>query len=200
VGGCIGFLIGTISGRLDPRISMIGGFGLLLVAGLWLMTIDLNVHPIMLAANAALQGIAAGMLWVPLTVATFSNVADADRAETSAVFHLLRNLGSSFFISACVAEIVRSTGVNYSRMIEGVSVYNPSLALPWVVGAWDVTSLAGLQKLANEISRQSALIAHLNVFGLFSLACAVTIPLVLLIGKGRPRQADAPEAKSGASS
>jgi hypothetical protein len=99
-----------------------------------------------------------------------------------------------------VAEIVHSTGVNYSRMIEGISVYNPSLALPWVVGAWDVTSLAGLQKLANEISRQSALIAHLNVFGMFSLACAVTIPLVLLIGKARPRHTDAPEAKSGASS
>jgi MFS transporter, DHA2 family, multidrug resistance protein len=199
VGGCIGFLIGSVAGRLDPRISMIAGFGLLLVAGLWLMTIDLNVHPSMLAANAALQGMAAGTLWVPLTVATFSNIADADRAETSAVFHLLRNLGSSFFISACVAEIVHSTGVNYSRMIEGISVYNPSLALPWVVGAWDLTSLAGLQKVANEISRQSALIAHLNVFGMFSLACAVTIPLVLLIGKARPRSGDAPEEKSSAS-
>ena len=27
-----------------------------------------------------------------------------------AVFHLLRNIGSSFFISLCVAEIVRATG------------------------------------------------------------------------------------------
>jgi DHA2 family multidrug resistance protein len=130
------------------------------------------------------------VLWVPLTVATFSNVADSDRAETSAVFHLLRNLGSSFFISACVAEIVRSTGVNYSRMVEGISLYNPSLSLPWVMGAWDVNSLAGLQKLANEISRQSAMIAHLNVFGMFSLACALTLPLILLIGNSRPKRSD----------
>ncbi|MDX2157707.1 MAG: DHA2 family efflux MFS transporter permease subunit [Hyphomicrobiaceae bacterium] len=188
-GGCIGFLIGSLAGRLDPRVSMITGFGMLLAAGLWLMTMDLNVRPSMLALNAALQGVAAGTLWVPLTVVTFSNVAEADRAETSAVFHLLRNLGSSFFISACVAEIVRSTGVNYSRMIEGVSAYNPSLSLPWVVGAWDVTSAAGLQTLANEITRQSALIAHLNVFGMFSLACAVTIPLILLLGGSRPKGA-----------
>ena len=190
VGGCIGFLIGGVVTRLDPRVSMTFGFSMLLAAGLWLMTMDLNVQPYMLAANAALQGLGAGVLWVPLTVATFSNVANSDRAETSAVFHLLRNLGSSFFISACVTEIVRSTGVNYSRMVEGISLYNPSLSLPWVMGAWDVNSLAGLQKLANEISRQSAMIAHLNVFGMFSLACALTLPLILLIGNSRPKRSD----------
>ncbi len=87
----------------------------------------------------------------------------------------------------CVAEIVRSTGVNYSRMIEGISPFNPSLALPWVVGAWDHNSLAGLQRIANEVSRQSALIAYLNAFGLFTAACAITIPLILLMGAGKPK-------------
>ncbi len=186
-GGCLGFLIGSMAGRIDPRLTMVAGFSMLIVAGLWLMTMDLNVQPAMLMANAALQGVAAATLWVPLTVVTFSNVADVDRAETSAVFHLLRNLGSSFFISASVAEIVRSTSANYSRMVEGISPMNPSLNLPWVVGAWDVESLAGLQKIGNEIARQSALIAHVNVFGLFTVACAATLPLILLIGASRPK-------------
>ncbi len=194
IGGCVGFLIAGFASRIDPRLSMMSGFGMLLVAGLWLMQMDLNVQPISLAANAALQGLAIGAIWVPLTVVTFANVAEADRPETSAVFHLLRNLGSSFFISVCVAEIVRSTGVNYSRMIEQVSLYNPSLALPWVVGAWDLNSLAGLQKLSNEISRQSALIAYLNAFGLFTAACAATIPLILLIGGGRRTEPASPKA------
>ncbi|MBS0243915.1 MAG: EmrB/QacA family drug resistance transporter, partial [Proteobacteria bacterium] len=117
---------------------------------------------------------------------TFANVAEEDRAETSSIFHLLRNLGSSFFISVCVAEIVHSTGVNYSRLVEQITPFNPSLALPWVMGAWDVDSLAGLQRVANEASRQSALIAYINAFGLFTAACAVTIPLILLMGAGRP--------------
>ncbi|MEZ5854839.1 MAG: DHA2 family efflux MFS transporter permease subunit [Hyphomicrobiaceae bacterium] len=187
-GGCVGFLIGSVAGRIDPRLTMVTGFSMLIAAGLWLMTMDLNVQPAMLAANAALQGVAAATLWVPLTVVTFSNVADVDRAETSAVFHLLRNLGSSFFISASVSEIVRSTSANYSRMVEGISPFNPTLQLPWVVGAWDIDSLAGLQKIGNEIARQSALIAHVNVFGLFTLACAATLPLILLIGSSRPKK------------
>lgn len=187
LGGCVGFLIAGFASRIDARASMMSGFGMLLVAGLWLMSMDLNVQPFTLAANAALQGLAIGAIWVPLTVVTFSTIADEDRPETSAIFHLLRNLGSSFFISICVAEIVHSTGVNYSRMVEGISVFNPTLTLPWVVGAWDLNSLAGLQKVANEISRQSALIAYLNAFGLFTAACAVTIPLILLIGNGTPK-------------
>ena len=196
IGGCIGFLIAGFASRLDPRISMMSGFGMLLAAGLWLMTMDFNVRPFTLGANAALQGLAIGSIWVPLSVVAFSNVAEKDRAETSAVFHLLRNLGSSFFISICVAEIVRSTGINYSRMVESVSAYNPSLLLPWVMGAWDPGSIVGLQKISNEITRQSALIAYLNAFGMFTATCAVTIPLILLIGNGRRRVAPAPDAKA----
>ncbi|MEZ5854719.1 MAG: DHA2 family efflux MFS transporter permease subunit [Hyphomicrobiaceae bacterium] len=186
-GGCIGFLIAGFANRIDPRLSMMTGFGMLLVAGAWLMQMDFNVQPVTLMANAALQGLAIGAIWVPLTVTTFSGIAEKDRAETSAVFHLLRNLGSSVFISVCVAEIVRSTGINYSRMIEGISPFNPSLSLPWVVGAWDLNSLAGLQRIANEVSRQSALIAYLNAFGMFTAACAITIPLILLMGVGKSK-------------
>ncbi|MFV0299007.1 MAG: DHA2 family efflux MFS transporter permease subunit [Hyphomicrobiaceae bacterium] len=187
IGGSIGFLIAGFAQRVDPRVSMMTGFGMLLIAGLWLMTVDFNVQPFTLMLNAALQGLAIGAIWVPLTVLTFSGIAEKDRAETSSIFHLLRNLGSSFFISICVAEIVRSTGVNYSRMVEEISPFNPSLSLPWVVGAWDFNSLAGLQRFANEISRQAALIAYLNAFGLFTVACAITIPLILLMGIGKPK-------------
>jgi len=185
VGGCIGFLIAGFANRIDPRVSMMSGFGMLLLAGLWLMTMDLNVRPFSLMANAALQGLAIGAIWVPLSVVAFSNVAEQDRPETSAVFHLLRNLGSSFFISICVAEIIRTTGVNYSRMVEEISPFNPSLSLPWVMGAWDHNSLVGLQKISNEISRQAALIGYLNAFGLFTAACALTLPLILLVGSGK---------------
>ncbi|MGE0767194.1 MAG: DHA2 family efflux MFS transporter permease subunit [Hyphomicrobiaceae bacterium] len=192
IGGCVGFLIAGFASRIDARVSMMTGFGMLLVAGLWLMTMDLNVRPFSLMANAALQGLAIGAIWVPLSVVAFANVAEKDRPETSAIFHLLRNLGSSFFISICVAEIIRSTGVNYSRMVESISPFNPSLSLPWVMGAWDLNSLAGLKKISNEISRQAALIAYLNAFGMFTAACAITIPLILLIGSGKTRAAPAP--------
>lgn len=181
VGGSIGFLIAGFSSRIDPRISMGIGFGMLFVAGVWLMNIDLNVTVGSLVANAFLQGLAIGACWVPLTLLTFANVKQADMPETTAVYHLLRNLGSSFFISLCVAEIVRSTSANYSRMTEMVNPFNKILTLPEVIGRWDVETVAGLARVGSEINRQSAMIGYLNAFGMFTAVCACAIPLIMMM-------------------
>lgn len=188
VGAVLGFFLAMFIGRLDPRLGMIGGFGILVVSGLWLTTIDLNTSRAELAASNALQGIATGVVWVPLTVAAFATVDPRKLAETSAIFHLLRNIGSSIFISVCVAEIVRSTGANYARMTEFVTPYNPALGLPSVMGAWDMETLPGLARLSKEITRQAAMIGYLNAFGLYTVMSGLALPFILMV-RGRRRAA-----------
>lgn len=185
VGATLGFFLAMFVGRLDPRIGMIIGFALQAISGLWLMSLNLNVDMTTLALNSFLQGIAIGIIWVPLTVATFATLDERYLAESSAIFHLLRNIGSSFFISICVAEIVRTTSANYSRMTEMITPYNESLSLPWVMGAWNMDSLSGLSRLAREVNRQAAMIGYLNAFGLYTFASLAAIPLILLVSKRR---------------
>ena len=185
VGGCFGFLIAGFASRMDARISMMLGFGMLLTAGLWLMHIDLNINYATLTANAMLQGLAIGLIWVPLTTVTFSTVQREEMAEATAIYHLLRNLGSSFFISICVAEIVRSTTANYGRLVEALSPFNKVLIDPFALGGWNIDTATGLARMSREIGRQATMIAYLNAFGLFTAACAMTIPLILLM-RGRP--------------
>jgi len=190
VGAVLGFFLAMFIGRFDPRLGMIGGFAILVVSGLWLTTLDLNTTREELAASNALQGIATGVVWVPLTVAAFATIEPRKLAETSAIFHLLRNLGSSIFISVCVAEIVRGTGMNYARMTEFITPYNPALGLPGVIGAWDMESVTGLARLSNEITRQAAMIGYLNAFGLYTLVSALALPFILLIrGRRAPQPA-----------
>ena len=181
VGGCIGFLCAGFAGRLDPRVCMLLGFGMLLVAGLWLMQMDLNVTYLSLTANAVLQGLAIGFIWVPLSTTAFATVAKEQMAEATAVFHLLRNLGSSFFISICVAEIVHSTSVNYGLLVEALTPFNKALSLPSVLGGWNLDTTVGLARLSREVTRQATMIAYLNAFGMFTAACAATLPLILLM-------------------
>jgi len=183
VGATIGFFLAIFVGRMDPRIGLIGGFTLQAISGFWLMGIDLNVDTDTLMANSLVQGIAIGVIWVPLTLVTFSNVGAANLAEGTAVFHLLRNIGSSFFISICVAEIVRATGANYSRLVELLNPYNRALALPWVTGGWDVESVQGLARLSKEIGRQAAMLGYINAFGFYTLCSVLAVPLILLIGR-----------------
>jgi DHA2 family multidrug resistance protein len=183
VGATIGFFLAIFVGRMDPRIGLIGGFALQTISGVWLMTFDLNVDMATLMLNSLVQGVAIGVIWVPLTLVTFSNVSGANLAEGTAVYHLLRNIGSSFFISICVAEIVRATSANYSRMVELVNPFNKALALPWVSGGWDFETVQGLARLSREINRQSAMIGYINAFGLYTACSLMAIPLILLIGR-----------------
>jgi DHA2 family multidrug resistance protein len=122
-------------------------------------------------------------------VVTFSTLEPEDLAETSAMYHLLRNIGSSFFISMSVTHIVRSTALNYEHMTEFISPFNPALNLPWISGQWAIDNLVDLTRLSEEITRQAAMISYLNAFGLYTLASLAAIPLVFLVA--RPPKAKA---------
>ena len=185
LGMTVGFLMSGLTSRLDPRVGMSAGFIIQVVSGLWMLSFDLNVTMDILVLNSLVQGFSVGLIWVPLSVVAFDTLAPSDRAEASSVFHLLRNIGSSFFISLSIAEIVRATGANYSRMTEMISPYNPTLSLPWVTGAWDFGSVAGLAKVAKEINRQAAMIGYLNAFVMYAVASGLGLLLVLTVRRKR---------------
>src|SRR3546814_16785871 len=103
-------------GKLDPRIGMSVGFLLLAWSGWMMMQFDMNVTPYDVAFVSATQGIAVGLLWVPLVIATYAPLAPRHLAETSSVFHLMRHLGSRLFISLRVPTVVRSGHAHYSRI------------------------------------------------------------------------------------
>ena len=180
VGALIGFFAAMFMSGLNPRIGMILGFLLQVISGLWLMHVDLNVEVWVLVANGILQGLSVGVIWVPLTVVTFSGLNPRHLPEAAALFHLLRSIGASVFISLSVAEVIRVTGLNYGRMVEFITPYNEVLAMPWTMGGWSVESIEGLARLSNEITRQAAMLGYINAFGLYTLASATAIPLILL--------------------
>jgi MFS transporter, DHA2 family, multidrug resistance protein len=181
LGMTVGFLVAGLTGKFDPRIGMGLGFLLQSASGIWMLSFDLNVTMDILVWNSLMQGFAVGLIWVPLTVVTFGTLASSHRAEAASVFHLLRNIGSSFFISISVAEIVRATGANYSRMAEMISPYNTSLSLPWARGAWNFDSTSGLANVAKEIARQAAMIGYLNAFLMYTVASGLAVVLVLTV-------------------
>ena len=181
VGGLIGFFLAMYTNRVDARLSMATGFTLLTLSSYWMMFFDLNVTPLELALNGILQGLCIGIVFVPMNVVAFSDLDPKYRPETISIFHLVRNVSSSMFISISVAEVIRSTGLNYARMIELVNPFNPAFTTPWVAGAWTTSTQSGLAMLSGEITRQSAMIAYLNTFGLFMVVSAIAIPITFLL-------------------
>jgi DHA2 family multidrug resistance protein len=185
VGMLIGFMMAGLMARFDPRVGMAFGFGLQTIAGLWMLTFDLNVTMDILMLNSAIQGFAVGVVWVPITVVAFDTLDRAHIAEASAIFHLLRNIGSSFFISLSIAEIVRTTGANYSRMTEMITPYNHALTTPGLAGGWNFDTVAGLARVAKEIGRQAAMLGYLNAFTMYTAASALAVVFALMARRRR---------------
>lgn len=200
--GLIGFVVswrgaGVMAGsftsifaqRFDPRVGMVAGFGMQIVSGLWLTSLNLDAQLWALCANAFLQGLAVGLIWTPIVTTAFRTLDHSLRPEGIAVLHLMRSIGSSFFISITVAEIVRTTSANYGRMTEMLSPYNKSLGAPAITGGWHTDTVTGMAKLAKEIDRQAAMLGYMNAFILYTAMSIIAIPLVLLLG-GRRRSSD----------
>jgi DHA2 family multidrug resistance protein len=108
-----------------------------------------------------------------------------DLWRAMSVFHLMRNIGSSFFISISVAEIVRATAQNYARMNEMLSPFHNRLALPRVMGGWTVESQSGLAGLVKAMNRQASMIGYLNAFTMYTAASGVGVVLVMTMTRGR---------------
>ena len=189
LGSGIGFLLAMPMARLDPRISLAMGASLQSFTGFWMMGFDLNVSIQTVTLANILQGVSIGVSWVPLTVITFWTLAPEYRAEAMSMFHLLRNFGSSLFISIAVAEIVRTSTTNYARMTEHISVYNRVLDMPWAMGAWTVDTVPGLAKVSGEIARQATLIGYQNAWVLYVIVSLASLPLCLLVRLPRVRPA-----------
>jgi len=197
--GLIGFVVswrgaGVMTGsalsivmqRFDPRVGMVTGFSLQIISGIWLMNLNLNAPLFDMCANGWLQGTAVGLIWTPIVTTAFRTLDHTLRAEGIAVMHLMRSIGSSFFISVSVTEVLRTTTANYERMAENVSRYNKNVALPDSMGNWTMESVEGVARIAREITRQAAMLGYMNAFVMYTLASVVAIPLVLMLG-GRKR-------------
>jgi DHA2 family multidrug resistance protein len=184
VGMLVGFMVAGFMSRIDPRLSMAFGFGLQTLAGMWMLTFDLNVTMEILVINSVIQGFAVGVVWVPITAVAFGTLDAKHYAEASAIFHLLRNIGSSFFISLSIAEIVRTSGANYSRMTEMITPYNRALTSSGLTGAWNFDTVTGLAKVAREIARQATMIGYLNAFTLYTVTSGLAMVFVLMV-RGR---------------
>lgn len=180
-GAVMGFFAAMFISRLDPRVGMCLGFLLQAYSGHLMAGFDVNVSTTDIAINSIMQGLAVGIIWVPLTVATFATMDSRYLAEGSAIFHLLRNLGSSLYISLSVTLVIVTTRINYAGMTEYITDFNKLLGFAGVMGAWSTESAQALGHLSDEIGRQAALIGYLNAFEAYMFSSLAVIPLILMV-------------------
>ena len=181
MGTMVAFFLMIFASRLDPRAMIVLGFLLQAVAGWQLANLDVNPSMADVFWPMALQGFGVGVLWVPITMVSFSTLGAEHISEGSAVFHMVRNIGSSVHISLSIALAVHMTRTAYAELAERVTPYSASASMPWIGGAWNLEDLRGLTGLSREMARQAAMIGYVDAFVFFIATSLVVLPLVFLI-------------------
>ena len=184
MGNWLAFLVIVPLTRVAPRFAIASGLALQAGAGLWMAQFDINLTFFDVFCSNMLQGFGQSITFTPMTVMAFATLPRHLVTEGSAIFTLLRNFGSSLFISLCVMVLLRSTAVNYARMTEFVSPFNKVLSFPEMPTQWALDTATGLLRVSNEIQRQAAMIGYINAFYLMGFAAAVAVPLSCMMRLG----------------
>ena len=130
-----------------------------------------------------MQGVGAGIIWVPLQALVFPTLPVAQRTEAAAVLNLVRSIGSSIGVSLALTMLTRSTAVARAGLAEHISPYNPILRYADVARSWDLQSLGGLAQAQRQVELQAAMLAYNADFRLLALGALVALPLLLFIPK-----------------
>ncbi len=181
LGMIVGFFTAGRLGWLDPRVTFFTGMVLNGISGLLMANFNVNTPPEAIATATVIQGIGSGLMWVPLVVMSFATLKERFMAEGSAIFHLLRNFGTSIFISLSFMVVVRTSRINYAELAENISPYKESLRFPGVTGGWDPSTVEGLARIGGEVDRQATMIGYDNAFIMYTIVCFASLPLLLLV-------------------
>jgi DHA2 family multidrug resistance protein len=181
-------VVGRLVGKVDVRYLLAAGFGLTALS-LWQMsryTLVLSQSDIVWPG--IIQGIGLGLVFVPLSTATFSTLSAEMRAEGTAIYSLVRNIGSSVGIAMVQTLLTRNTQIAHASLTEHINVANTALQSP-SVNAFYGTSGAGAALLNTEITRQASMMAYIDDFWMMFLMTLAIIPLLILMRQARSKDA-----------
>ncbi|WP_315920508.1 DHA2 family efflux MFS transporter permease subunit [Mesorhizobium sp. SP-1A] len=188
--------VGTmISMLIVGRLVRVVDARLLVVVGLLLTAYSLydmsgfspEMDDWLILTTGVIQGLGLGLVFVPLSTVAFATLDARFRTDATALFSLVRNIGSSIGISVVTVMLTRNTQINHAELGAFINPYNPNLwAASPAAAQGDPTALAQIDGLVNI---QALMISYVNDFKLMMIVTLCALPLVFLLR--RPKYAPA---------
>jgi len=178
-------VVGRLVGRIDARLLVLAGMGLMTLS-LWQMSgfsLAMDSRPVIV--SGVIQGLALGLIFVPLNTVAFGTLDPKYRTSAAALFNLSRSIGGSIGISIMTLLLARNLQVSHSDLAAHITQYSlPPIPPAIIQGAPPITD-AAVAMLDLEINRQALMIAYIDDFKVMMIISIVAVPLLLLLRKGR---------------
>jgi DHA2 family multidrug resistance protein len=198
IGSIIGMpIIGYLSSKIDPRYLLTFGFFAFGLTTLYFGNVTLDISPTTLLLPILITGFSLSFVFVPISTAAYGTLDNKQIGNASGLFNLFRNVGGSIGISIAQTLLTRRTAVHQNLLINsiprtGQQFQNSLAATQGALFSYygKANTLGPAQAtLYQQLGRQAANWAFVDVFRWLSLLCFFCVGIVWLFKKVKPGKA-----------
>ena len=182
-------MAGRLMTVVDPRLLLFVGLSCCVASLNASIDFTPDTATRTIAWVSILQGFGLGLMFVPLNMIALSTLPVALRTQGTAMWTLIRNLGSSVGVSIVIANLTNKTIMMHALLAESVTPFNQAMADP-AAAMLDASTETGRALLENLLTQQATIIAYANDFKLMLVMTLLCYPLVLLVRTSRRQFAD----------
>jgi MFS transporter, DHA2 family, multidrug resistance protein len=195
--GLIMPFIGRLTGRVDSRLLV--GLGSVVIGIAMFMLAQMNVDTSSRALFLPLlvRGLGMGLMFLPLSIATLGNIPRQDIAAATAFFNLNRQIGGSIGIAVLATLLEKRQIFHFDRLTEHVSLFSQAgqqylsrLQELFTGRGYDALTAqqASYGLLTRLVHKQALVLSFEDIFILVGWLFILSLPLVLLLGRGMTSQ------------
>lgn len=174
-------VVGRLVRLVDTRILVVAGLLLTSFSLEWMSGFSPQMDMWPVIESGVIQGFGLGLVFVPLSTIAFATLPARHRTDATALFSLVRNIGSSIGISVMTLLLTSNIQINHAELSQGISLFNPRfMSAVSQVGGMSTQSLAMLDGL---VTRQALMISYVDDFRLMGLVTLAATVLVLFMRK-----------------
>ncbi|MEI6518667.1 MAG: DHA2 family efflux MFS transporter permease subunit [bacterium] len=187
----------VIMKKMSPRWLIGLGVSALSISMFMLMLLNADSNPMTLFWPLILRGIAMGIIWVPLTLATLTILKGHEIAEGTSLFNLSRQLGGSMGIAVMTTFLANRIVFHHSVLLEHVSIYQSSIQqrmamMQAFLMSKGMSASAAYQQALSFMNRtilgQASILGYEDVFLIMGLLFLSTIILLFFFEKSNLRK------------
>jgi DHA2 family multidrug resistance protein len=182
------FFVGRLVGKIRPRWMLCFGFAMLALSSFQLANINLQVAKSSVIWPSVINGIAISFIFVPLTTSTMSQLAQAQLANASGLYNLMRNMGGSIGIAFVTTMLARGAQAHQALMVGHLTPTDPAYTARIAAAthqlALQTDPVTATQRAYAAVyallGQQANLWAFVDNFMLFGLLSFIGLPMIFL--------------------
>jgi DHA2 family multidrug resistance protein len=199
---CMMPVVGILSGRVDPRKLLGYGFTMLTLSLIWMANLNLQLSYGQLVMMRVFQASGLAFMFIPINTIAYIGVKQSENNDVSGLTNLARNIGGSCGTAFMATMLTRRTAAHENSMVRYMTPGRPgfdrqvnNLAGMYKAGngtgsgsATGGTASAGavhqaMASIYNQMHRQSATLAYVDIIRYLTIFCACMLPLLFFIPK-----------------